>query len=72
MVEDCVGSNKADWGRKCRVQRQALSDCSEEKYFPAYIPGFVALFFVWSLFACAWVVFCRLSLVSVREGGVTS
>src|SRR5437764_10697696 len=40
-VEDCVSSHKGDWGRKCHVERQALSDCSEEKYHPCFIPCFM-------------------------------
>jgi len=46
-----VSSHKGDWGRKCQVQRQALSDCSEEKYHPNFIPSFCTLvsWFSWVL-----------------------
>jgi len=30
-LENCVAANRGDWGKKCQVERQALSDCSEEK-----------------------------------------
>jgi len=33
-LEQCVSSNREDWGRKCNVQRRELSDCAEEKYVP--------------------------------------
>jgi hypothetical protein len=38
VLEDCVSANRRDWGRKCQVERQAVSDCSEEKYEPRFIP----------------------------------
>jgi hypothetical protein len=33
-IENCVFANPKVWGRKCQSERQALSDCSEEKYLP--------------------------------------
>ena len=46
MLEDCVNANRRDWGRKGQVERQAVSDCSEEKYETRFIP------WRWSLFVC--------------------
>jgi len=53
MVEDCVTSNRGDWGRKCQTERQALSDCSEEKYLPRSIPGGL-LAYCFCLYIYAW------------------
>jgi len=65
MVEDCVTSNRGDWGRKCQTERQALSDCSEEKYSPRSIPGGLLFLFVY-----AWFLPCSFRCAGIEGCGL--